>query len=290
MYYSMTGYAKSMLELPEKQITVEIKSLNSKATDINIRMPQYYKEKEIEIRKMLSEVLLRGKIEFYITVDLADTYTDVEFNKEVIKNYSDQLKNILTDYNLSFNEEIFRSVLSLPNVYKRNKEELNDEEWNKLKTVILEVAQKLMSFRLTEGLNLEKQILDDLKSIEDLLSDVEKYETERVEHIKEKILKQLNSLETGYDKERFEQELIYYIEKIDISEEKTRLKSHIKYFREVSESKETAKGKKLTFIAQEIGREINTLGVKSSHKEIQKTVVKMKDHLERIKEQLANIL
>ena len=290
MYYSMTGYAKEVLDLPEKQITVEIKSLNSKATDINIRIPQYYKEKEIEIRKILSEKLLRGKIDFFITVDLADNYTDIVFNKEVIENYSEQLKNIVVSQGLNFNEEIFKALLNLPNVYKREKEELGDEEWNKLKEVILKAIEKLMDFREKEGANLEKQICSDLDAIENLSKQIDDYEKERIVLIKEKLEKHLSTLANGYDKERLEQELIYYIEKIDISEEKTRLKSHIKYFREVSENENISKGKKLTFIAQEIGREINTLGVKSAHKEIQKIVVMMKDHLERIKEQLANIL
>ena len=286
----MTGYAKEVLDLPEKQITVEIKSLNSKTTDISIRIPQYYKEKEIEIRKMLSEKLLRGKIDFFITVDLADNYTDIVFNKEVIENYSGQLKDIVVSQGLNFNEEIFRSLLTLPNVYKREKEELGDEEWNELKKAIFNAIEKLMEFRKKEGENLEKQIIADLNEIERLLLKIDDYEQERVGIIKERLEKHLSTLEAEYDKERLEQELIYYIEKIDISEEKTRLKSHINYFREISASNNITKGKKLTFVAQEIGREINTLGVKSAHKEIQKIVVMMKDHLERIKEQLANIL
>ncbi len=290
MYYSMTGYAKEVLDLPEKQITVEIKSLNSKTTDISIRIPQYYKEKEIEIRKMLSEKLLRGKIDFFITVDLADNYTDIVFNKEVIENYSGQLKDIVVSQGLNFNEDIFRALLTLPNVYKREKEELGDEEWNELKKAIFNAIEKLMEFRKKEGENLEKQIIADLNDIEKLLQKVDDYEQERVGIIKERLEKHLSTLEAEYDKERLEQELIYYIEKIDISEEKTRLKSHINYFREISASNNITKGKKLTFVAQEIGREINTLGVKSAHKEIQKIVVMMKDHLERIKEQLANIL
>ncbi len=286
----MTGYAKEVLDLPEKQITVEIKSLNSKTTDISIRIPQYYKEKEIEIRKMLSEKLLRGKIDFFITVDLADNYTDIVFNKEVIENYSGQLKDIVVSQGLNFNEDIFRALLILPNVYKREKEELGDEEWNELKKAIFNAIEKLMEFRKKEGENLEKQIIADLNDIEKLLQKVDDYEQERIGIIKERLEKHLSTLEAEYDKERLEQELIYYIEKIDISEEKTRLKSHINYFREISASNNITKGKKLTFVAQEIGREINTLGVKSAHKEIQKIVVMMKDHLERIKEQLANIL
>ncbi len=290
MYYSMTGYAKEVLGLPEKQITIEIKSLNSKATDISVRIPQYYKEKEIEIRKILSEKLFRGKIDFFISVDLADNYTDIVFNKEVMDNYTEQLKGIVSSLGLNFNEDIFRALLNLPNVYKREKEELGDEEWEKLKKTILKAIEKLMDFRKKEGGNMEKQISNDLNEIENLLEQIDDYEQERVGIIKERLEKHLNSLNSGYDKERLEQELIYYIEKIDISEEKTRLRSHINYFREISESENISKGKKLTFIAQEIGREINTLGVKSAHKEIQKIVVMMKDHLERIKEQLANIL
>jgi uncharacterized protein (TIGR00255 family) len=219
-----------------------------------------------------------------------DDYTDVVFNKEVIENYSEQLKKIVGSQGLKFNEEIFRSLLSLPNVYKKQKEELADEEWLKLKDTIIKATQKLMEFRKKEGENLEKQILGDLSEIENLLNKIDAYEKERIAIIKERLEKHLSTLDAGYDKERLEQELIYYIEKIDISEEKTRLKSHINYFREVSESENIVKGKKLTFIVQEIGREINTLGVKSSHKEIQRLVVMMKDHLERMKEQLANIL
>jgi len=290
MFYSMTGYAKTVLELPEKQVTIEIKSLNSKTTDISIRLPQYYREKEIEIRKLLSGILKRGKIECYISVDLADTYTDVIFNEEVINTYIDNLDNILKKHSLTFNEDIFRSVLALPNVYKREKDELDDEEWNLLKKTIDSAAEKLMSYRHKEGENLKLQICSDLQEIEKLLDEIEKYEAERVGKIKEKLEKHLSELQSGYDKERLEQELIYYIEKIDISEEKIRLRSHINYFREIANQTIDVKGKKLTFIAQEIGREINTLGVKSAHEKIQKTVVMMKDHLERIKEQLANIL
>jgi len=286
----MTGYAKTVLELPEKQVTIEIKSLNSKTTDISIRLPQYYREKEIEIRKLLSGILKRGKIECYISVDLADTYTDVVFNEEVINTYIDNLDNILKKHSLTFNEDIFRPVLALPNVYKREKDELDDEEWNLLKKTIDSAAEKLMSYRYKEGENLKLQICSDLQEIEKLLDEIEKYEAERVEKIKEKLEKHLSELQSGYDKERLEQELIYYIEKIDISEEKTRLRSHINYFREIANHTIDVKGKKLTFIAQEIGREINTLGVKSAHEKVQKTVVMMKDHLERIKEQLANIL
>ncbi len=290
MFFSMTGYAKTVLELPEKQITVELKSLNSKNTDISVRAPQYYREKEIEIRKIIADILQRGKIECYISVDLADTYTDVIFNEEVINTYINNLSSILNKHKLTFNEEVFRSVLSLPNVYKREKNELDDEEWNQLNTTIVETAQKLAQYRQKEGETLKKQICKDLDAIESLLAEVEKYESERIAKIREKIEKHLSELQLNYDRERFEQELIYYIEKIDISEEKTRLRTHINYFREIANSEASVKGKKLTFIAQEIGREINTLGVKSAHEKIQKRVVIMKDHLERIKEQLANIL
>ena len=286
----MTGYSKELLELADKQITIEIKSLNSKSTDISIRMPQFYREKELDIRKIFAEELKRGKIECYISVDLSDNYSDVVFNEKVINKYITDLSQILDKNNLKFNEEIFRSVLSLPNVYKKEKEDLSDEEWYRLKTAIDNTIEKLKEYRKKEGANLEVQICNELTEIEKMLKQIDKYEKERTKKIKEKLLKHLNDLQGNYDKERLEQEMIYYIERIDFSEEKTRLYSHIAYFRDTIKSSEVVKGKKLTFIAQEIGREINTLGVKSSHEAIQKIVVIMKDHLERIKEQLANIL
>ncbi len=291
MIYSMTGYARTAIDLPEKQITIEIRSLNSKTTDINIRIPSFYREKEIEIRKKIAEKLIRGKIDLYISVDWTEDQTNVEFNNGVIENYISQLSPILKNKGLNFNEEIFRSVLSLPNVYKIKKQELEEEEWHSISNAIEETCIKLMEFREQEGENLNNQIFTALNKIESLLSEIEAYEKERMVNIREKLKTSLEKENLNYDKERFEQELIYYLDKIDIAEEKTRLKSHINYFKEVAaDNTKIAKGKKLTFIAQEIGREINTLGVKSAHEKIQKAVVQQKDALEQIKEQLANIL
>ena len=287
----MTGYGKAVCELPEKTITVEIKSLNGKQTDVYLRMPTLYREKESEIRNIISSTLKRGKIECTITVENFDGEQAAIINKEAVKRYYSQLYKIKDELKIENSEPLIQAILRLPESLKAAKEELKEEEWEELKTALYRSIEQLENFRQQEGNILEKDILDRIGKIESLLVRLDALEGIRIERIRERLKNNMYEFFDNdvVDKNRFEQELIYYIEKLDITEEKVRLENHCRYFREVAKEDNNI-GKKLGFICQEIGREINTIGSKANDFDIQKVVVLMKDELEKIKEQLMNII
>ncbi|MFV0199099.1 YicC family protein [Empedobacter falsenii] len=286
MIASMTGYGKAVLELPEKKVTIEIRSLNSKTLDLNTRIPSFYREKELEIRNLISEKVQRGKIDFSMLVELNPAARNQSINAELIKSYMEEFKSITPNVT---DGELLPVIMRLPDVISYTQDDLNEEEWNQIRATIIEAINALNQFRLDEGKVLEKYLTLNLNNILELLTQVIPFEQERIETIKERFNKRLEELKVDVDQNRFEQEMIFYLEKLDITEEKVRLKNHCEYF-----LKELAgivsNGKKLGFISQEIGREINTLGSKSNHSEMQKIVVQMKDELEKIKEQSLNIL
>ena len=286
MITSMTGFGKAVLELPEKKITIEIRSLNSKTLDLNTRFPSFYREKELEIRNIISEKIQRGKVDFSMMVELNPAARNQKVNADLIKSYIQEFKNItptVTD------GELLPVVMRLPDVISYTQDDLGEDEWNQIRATIITAIDALNEFRLNEGKVLEKYITSNLTNILDLLTQVVPFEIERITTIKERFAKRLEEVKVEIDQNRFEQELIFYLEKLDITEEKVRLKNHCEYFLKELEGNES-NGKKLGFISQEIGREINTLGSKSNHSEMQKIVVQMKDELEKIKEQTLNIL
>lgn len=292
MVLSMTGYGKSVVAYNEKKINVEIKSLNSKSLDLSTRIAPLYREKEMEIRRMISKALIRGKVDFAIWIE-KDTVVDATpINGALIDNYYHQIKEIAEKYDIPEPQDWFYTLLRMPDVTtKTDVEELSEEEWNVASEAINEALQHLIEFRTQEGAALEKKFNEKVDNIEALLHSIEPYEKSRVPKIREQIVKGLEQIPgVDYDKNRLEQELIYYIEKLDISEEKQRLANHLKYFRETMKETGHGIGKKLGFIAQEMGREINTTGSKSNNAEMQNIVVKMKDELEQIKEQVLNAL
>ncbi len=291
MIQSMTGYGKAVAEYGEKKINVEIKSLNSKTLDLSTRIAPIYREKEMQIRQMVSQTLTRGKVDFSIWVEKETVVDATPVNAALVANYFTQLKDIAKNNNIPEPSDWFSTLMRMPDVLTRTETEtLTDEEWDVATKVIAEALQKLVDFRLQEGAALQKKFNEKLDNITALLASIEPYEKSRVEKIRQRIVDGLKSIpEVDYDKNRLEQELIYYIEKLDISEEKQRLTNHLKYFRETMEETQGV-GKKLGFIAQEMGREINTTGSKSNNAEMQNIVVKMKDELEQIKEQVLNAL
>lgn len=287
----MTGYGKAVVAYKDKKINVEVKSLNSKALDISTRIAPLYREKEMEIRQIIAKTLIRGKVDFSIWIE-KDTIVDATpINASLVENYYKQLKAISEKAGIPEPTDWYATLLRLPDVTtKTNTEELSDEEWTAALQTIHQALDALVAFRRQEGAALEKKFNEKVDNIETLLHSIEPYEKIRVSKIKENIIKGLEQIpEVEYDKNRLEQELIYYIEKLDISEEKQRLANHLKYFRETM-TENQPNGKKLGFIAQEMGREINTTGSKSNQAEMQNIVVKMKDELEQIKEQVLNAL
>lgn len=291
MLKSMTGYGKSVAEIPGKKITIEIKSLNSKSLDLNIRLPWLYKEKESEIRNIISQLLDRGKIDLTITFDMLDNEILPVINKNIVKNYFIQLKEIASELGVDNNEQLLPAIIRLPDALKTEKIELPESEWLLVSEKITESAMELDKYRAEEGKSLEKDILKSLNSILMLLEDIEKFESDRIPKIREKLKKLLLEYvgSENVDKNRYEQELIYYLEKLDINEEKVRLRKHCEYLQEKISSP-PPNGKILGFISQEIGREINTIGSKAYDAAIQKIVVMMKDELEKIKELSLNVL
>lgn len=292
MIQSMTGYGKAIAELPDKKINVEIKSLNSKAMDLSARIAPAYREKEMEIRNEVARILERGKVDFSLWIEKkenADTSTPI--NQEVVKGYYNQIKNLSENLGIPVPTDWFQTLLRMPDVMSRTEiQELSEEEWEMVHATIEEAIAHLVDFRKQEGAALENKFREKINNIHQLLESVTPYEKERVDKIKDRITDALEkTLSVDYDKNRLEQELIYYIEKLDINEEKQRLSNHLKYFISTLESG-NGQGKKLGFIAQEMGREINTLGSKSNHPEMQKIVVQMKDELEQIKEQVLNVM
>ena len=291
MILSMTGYGKAVVTYKEKKINVEVKSLNSKALDLSTRIAPIYREKEMEIRQVIAKALIRGKVDFSIWVEKDATVDAAPINGAIVENYYKQLKAISASAGIPEPSDWFATLLSLPDVTTRTQiEELSDEEWQVAQQAIHQALDALLAFRRQEGAALEKKFHEKVDNIEALLHSIEPYEKSRVPKIKETIVKGLQQIpEVEYDKNRLEQELIYYIEKLDISEEKQRLANHLKYFRETM-AENQPNGKKLGFIAQEMGREINTTGSKSNQAEMQNIVVKMKDELEQIKEQVLKAL
>lgn len=290
MIQSMTGYGKSVAELPNKKITVEIKSLNSKQLDISTRLPYIYKEKDISVRNTVSRKLNRGKIDFNINVETISKNISTKINHDILKQYLQDLKPLVAEIGVSEPNDWISILLQLPDVMKQEIEELDEDEWTVIEKAIDNSLEGVIEFRLQEGAMLKNILSEKIENIRQLLIEIEPHESERLERVKSKITEGLTNLENAdYDKNRFEQEMIYYIEKLDVSEEKNRLSNHLDYFIETMND-EVSQGKKLGFITQEIGREINTLGSKSNHSEMQRIVVQMKDELEQIKEQILNIL
>ena len=292
MIQSMTGYGKATAELSDKKINVEIKSLNSKAMDLSTRIAPLYREKEIEIRNEIAKVLERGKVDFSLWIDKKDACELVTpINQDVVVAYYERIRTISETTGIPAPEDWFSTLLRMPDVMTKNDiQELSEEEWKAVHATVLQAIQSLVDFRIQEGAALEKKFREKISNIAKLLTSVDPYEKERVDKIKERITDALEkTLSVDYDKNRLEQELIYYIEKLDVNEEKQRLSNHLKYFISTMESG-NGQGKKLGFIAQEMGREINTLGSKSNHAEMQKIVVQMKDELEQIKEQVLNVM
>ena len=291
MIQSMTGYGKSVVNYKGKKITVEVKSLNSKSLDLMARVAPAYREKEMEIRQMLAKTLERGKVDFCIWVEKTADADATPINMSLVENYYRQIKQIASGLGLAEPQDWFATLLRLPDVMvKPEHEELDDEEWQVVRKAVADAVEKLVEFRKQEGAALQRKFAEKIDNIEQLLAQIEPFEKQRVEKIRGRIVDGLTNIpEVEYDKNRLEQELIYYIEKLDISEEKQRLANHLKYFRETMEEGH-GQGKKLGFIAQEMGREINTTGSKSNLAEMQNLVVKMKDELEQIKEQVLNAL
>ena len=291
MIQSMTGYGKAVVAFKEKKIHVEIKSLNSKQLDLNTRIAPLYREKEMEMRQRVAEALIRGKVDMSVWVEKDMAVDPTPINAQLVENYYQQIKTIAEKTGIPAPEDWFYTLLRMPDVMtKTDVEELDDEEWAVVKGGVAEALKNLVDFRTQEGAALQKKFAEKIDNIAKLMGEIEPFEKSRVEKIKARIVDGLQQIPTAdYDKNRLEQELIYYIEKLDISEEKQRLANHLKYFRDTM-NEPAGQGKKLGFIAQEMGREINTTGSKSNQAEMQNIVVKMKDELEQIKEQVLNAL
>lgn len=291
MIQSMTGYGKATISFGEKNIHVEIKSLNSKAIDLSVRIAPLYREKEMEIRNLISQSLERGKVDFSLWVEKEAAETATPINAALMNNYYEQIKAITEQTEIPMPTDLFATLLRMPDVLtKVDVQELSEEEWAVVRKGIEEAIAQLVDFRKQEGKALAKKFNEKIDNIEALMKAIEPYENERVTKIRERITDALEkTLNVDYDKNRLEQELIYYIEKLDINEEKQRLANHLNYFRETMNNGH-GQGKKLGFIAQEMGREINTTGSKSNHAEMQNIVVRMKDELEQIKEQVLNVM
>ena len=290
MIQSMTGFGKSAVDFCNKKINVEVKSLNSKTLDITTRIAPLYREKEMEIRQMISESLFRGKIDFCIWIDKSEVASATPINADLVEYYYQQINEIAFHKDISLTLD-WSTLLRMPEVLTRTEvEELSEEEWTIVRGAVEEALKHIVEYRQHEGAALEKKFTEKIDNIAALQQELEQYEPLRVEKIRQRISEQLSLIpDVEYDKNRLEQELIYYIEKLDISEEKQRLTQHLQYFRDIMKHDEPV-GKKLGFIAQEMGREINTTGSKSNHAEMQNIVVKMKDELEQIKEQVLNAL
>jgi uncharacterized protein (TIGR00255 family) len=281
----MTGYGKSVIQLPTKKISIEIKSLNSKNLDLNTRIPSLYREKELEIRKLIASKLERGKIDFSLYMEITGEETSTQINKTVVRQYIKQLREVVD----GDETELLKMAIRLPDAVTTERDEIDEDEWAQIANEIDSSLEKIHEYRLDEGKILESEFFDRTKNISDLLDNVIAMDPERIEGVRERLKKGVAELKEKVDENRFEQELIYYIEKFDITEEKVRLKNHLDYFLKALKS-DDSNGKKLGFIGQEIGREINTIGSKSNYAPMQKLVVQMKDELEKIKEQLLNVL
>ncbi|MBO3096983.1 YicC/YloC family endoribonuclease [Gelidibacter pelagius] len=285
MIQSMTGYGKSVIQLPTKKISIEIKSLNSKNLDLNTRMPSLYREKELDVRKLIASKLERGKVDFSLFMEITGEETSTQINKTVVKQYIKQLKDVVD----GDETELLKMAIRLPDAVTTERDEMDEDEWGEIAAEINTALEKIQQYRLDEGKSLESEFFDRVKNISDLLDEVIAMDPDRIEAVRERLHKGVAELKEKVDENRFEQELVFYIEKFDITEEKVRLKNHLDYFIKALNS-DDSNGKKLGFISQELGREINTIGSKSNHAPMQKLVVQMKDELEKIKEQLLNVL
>ncbi|MET1258340.1 YicC/YloC family endoribonuclease [Flagellimonas sp. DF-77] len=285
MIQSMTGYGKHSVQLPTKKITVELKSLNSKNLDINARIPQGYREKEVALRKEIADVLVRGKVDFSLFVEITGEVTTAEINQGAVTKYMDSLRQIATGDEV----KLLELALRMPDTLKTDKEDIDPEEYEQIRGALKMALKAIANFRTEEGQVLEKDFQQRLAALNALLESVKEMDPQRLDTIRERLQKAVAELQVEVDKNRFEQELIYYLEKYDITEEKVRLANHLSYFKENLESNDS-NGKKLGFISQEIGREINTIGSKANYAPMQQLVVQMKDELEKIKEQMLNVL
>ena len=291
MIRSMTGYGKAERLLHDKKLTIEVRALNSKQLDTNTRIPSLYKEKELEIRKLIASTLERGKVECSFFYELSTEASSGTINEIVVKGYYEQLSKISDELGLKASQELLSIAMRMPDTIRNERTALEEEEWNSVKEGLKQALMQVNGFRIQEGESLDKDLRERIVSITARLADIEKLEGDRIARIRERIGNNLEEYigKEGKDENRFEQELIFYMEKLDISEEKVRLANHLSYFLETMENEGPA-GKKLGFISQELGREINTLGSKANHVDIQRLVVEMKDELERIKEQILNVL
>jgi uncharacterized protein (TIGR00255 family) len=288
MIQSMTGYGKSVLQLPTKKVTIEIKTLNSKNLDLNVRIPSYYKEKELAVRKKLAAGLVRGKIDFSIYVEMTADETTTVINKAVVNDYIQQLKNMLFTENNN-DVELLQMAIKMPDALKTEREELDENEWKLIEGSIDEALQETIQYRTDEAASLEDDFKLRILNIRKYLEEVNALDEERLNDVRVRLQKSISDLKVEIDENRFEQELIYYLEKLDINEEKVRLGNHLEYFLQELGSSDS-NGKKLGFIVQEIGREINTTGSKANYASMQKSVIQMKNELEKIKEQILNVL
>ena len=286
MIHSMTGFGKASLQLPTKKITVEIKSLNSKGLDLNTRMPSVFREMELGLRNQISQRLERGKVDFSLYVEVTGEETTSKINVPIVKGYINQMRAVIPTADET---ELLKMAVRMPDALKTERDEIDTTEWKKIQTVIDEALENIANFRKDEGASLEKEFQLRIANINSLMNEAVSYDAERVETVKSRLRTALDELKVNVDENRFEQELIFYLEKYDITEEKVRLGNHLNYFLETLNGTE-ANGRKLGFITQEMGREINTMGSKSNHTEMQKLVVMMKDELEKIKEQVLNVL
>ncbi len=284
----MTGYGKSVLHLPTKKVTIEIKSLNSKNLDLNVRIPSFYKEKELDVRTKIAKSLKRGKIDFSIFVEITADETSTSLNHGVITEYIGQLKTII-QYKDSNDLELLKMAVNMPDALKTEREELNEEEWKEIDKSIDIAIKEIVQYRIDEAASLEDDFKLRIKNIKHFLEEVKALDNDRIENVKQRLQKAIAELQVDLDENRFEQELIYYLEKLDINEEKVRLENHLNYFLETLETPDS-NGKKLGFIVQEMGREINTTGSKANYAPMQKAVIQMKNELEQIKEQILNVL
>lgn len=285
MIQSMTGYGKSIITLPSKKITVEIKSLNSKNLDMNARVPSAYREKELTLRNRIGGSLSRGKIDFNLYIELTGEETNSKLNEAVIKEYIKQLSNVVD----GDQTELLKMAVRMPDALKTEREEIDEAEFDKIVEAVDEALTAINRYRTDEGNVLEKDFLLRIDAISELLTKVIEIDPQRIEHVKERLHKAVSELKESVDENRFEQELMYYLEKYDITEEQVRLKNHLNYFKKTL-AQPQSNGKKLGFISQEIGREINTIGSKANFAPMQQLVVQMKDELEKIKEQALNVL
>lgn len=288
MIQSMTGYGKSVLQLPSKKVTIEIKSLNSKNLDLNVRVPSYYREKELSVRKDLASHLVRGKVDFSIYVEMTADETSTTVNKGVVSEYIQQLRNVVQTGS-SDDLELLKMAVRMPDALKTEREELDDDEWSEINKHIQIALKEIIQYRVDEAASLEEDFKLRIQNIQSYLEEVRSLDDDRIEQVKQRLQKAISDLSVEVDANRFEQELIYYLEKLDINEEKVRLENHLSYFLKQLDTPDS-NGKKLGFIVQELGREINTIGSKANFAPMQKAVIQMKNELEKIKEQILNVL